>query len=470
MPKHTFDDMVRIKRENKSSVAHPSQIVKDAPIPKTGSRRNIEDNPILNRPRIKVAEKSEPKPERTFVERNLKENTPRRHETTYTNDNIGRNDGNDTGSKHGMWFAALVSIIFLLFGITFLFARAKITIHPKVQTLALNENFTAVRGVATDDLTFDLVVISGEENKTLEGTSEQDVKRPAIGTVVLYNAFSQTSQTLDIDTRLEGSNGKIYKTDKRVVVPGVAKDGTPGSIEVGVHASEVGDGYNSAPLDFKVFGFKGTPKYAKFYGRSKSPLTGGYVGKMTIVSAEEKTTAVNEMKEALKAKLIKKTGDQIPEGFILFPDAVEFVVDEQSIDETSGTTEVPVKIKGTLYGFLFEEKELTKKIATVAEKEYADEPVYIPNLKDFTFVLGSSTTAFKDARNISFNLSGSSSLVYRVDGDMVASDTLGIKKRDFEKVLSKYENVDKASVVLRPFWKGTLPDKMKKIKVEVVYP
>src|SRR6185436_19331087 len=101
-----------------------------------------------------------------------------------------------------------------------------------------------------------------------------------------YNNYSTASQNLDIDTRLEGSNGKIYKTKTKIVIPGM-KDGKTGSVEVKVYASVAGPEYNSAPLDFKIFGFKGTPKYSKFYGRSKGALSGGAKGKAPALSAEE---------------------------------------------------------------------------------------------------------------------------------------------------------------------------------------
>ena len=49
----------------------------------------------------------------------------------------------------------------------------------------------------------------------------------------------------------------------------MTKDGKPGSVEVGIYGSSAGPEYNSIPIDFKIFGFKNTPKYAKIYARSK---------------------------------------------------------------------------------------------------------------------------------------------------------------------------------------------------------
>ncbi len=468
MPKHTFDDMVRIKREHGAKDSTVKAAPTSEPAPRT--RRSIEDNPILNRPRIKRMEgKVTPSPEKNFVEQNLSAKPSRRKETLYTG-GFDEESYQMPPAKHGMWFAAIVAIIFLLFGVTLLFGQAKITVKPNIQDLNLSENMVALRGSTTDDLAFDLVVISGEETDTLLGKSEENVSLKARGTVILYNSFSTASQTLDIDTRLEGSNGKIYKTEKRVIIPGMNKDGTPGSIEVGIYGGEAGEAYNSAPLDFKIFGFKNGPKYSKFYGRSKTPLEGGYIGKMTTVSEEEKAGALARLEAGLKTKLTQKTTDQIPPGFILFDDAVKLVIEEATVEKTGEEGKVPVKVKGTLYGFLFEEKELTKKIVKDTIKDYDGSDVYIPNLKDFSFVLSTPEASFKDIRSIAFTLEGKGEIVSLVDEDKIRSDTVGMKKKEFPSILAKYTNVDSASVVIRPFWKSSFPEKMQKIKVEVQYP
>ncbi len=159
------------------------------------------------------------------------------------------------GPRYGLWVIAFISGVFLLFAFSFFFANATVTINPKVKEYSLNENLAAFKDSSTDDLSFDLVIISGDESKVIPASAEKQVALPAKGTVVIYNNFSGASQALDIDTRLEGSNGKMYKTEKRIVVPGKV-GATPGSVEVNIYASAAGEEYNSGPLDFKIFGFK----------------------------------------------------------------------------------------------------------------------------------------------------------------------------------------------------------------------
>jgi hypothetical protein len=376
------------------------------------------------------------------------------------------------GSKYRIYFVAFISIVFLLFALSFLFSGAKITIIPKVKEMSLNDNLSAVKDSNASGLSFDLAVISGEENKTIEGGVEKDVVIKATGTVLIYNSYSSSSQALDIDTRLEGSNGKIYKTNKRIVVPGITKDNKPGSVEVGIYGAEAGEEYNSTPLDFKIFGFKGTPKYSKFYARSKGDISGGFKGKSSVVSSLDKTTAISELKATLETKLLKKVTDQIPSGFVLFKDAVFLDIDDKNVSFTPDKDgKTVVNIKGSLYGFLFDEKKLATKIAQDVIDKYDGSEVYIPNIRDLTFSLSDKENiSFTDIKNINFNLTGTPKIIWKVNEKKFVADLLNKNKSDFNDVLIQYPSIDSTQLVIRPFWKSNFPEKSSNIEVIVNYP
>ena len=375
-------------------------------------------------------------------------------------------------SKYGLWVVAVGSVAFLLFALSFLFTKAKVVVIPKVADVNLNETLSAVKTgntEETDSLPFDLVVLEGTESKTVPAGAEQEVTTPATGRVVIYNAYSAAPQPLAIETRLEGSNGKIYKTDTKLTVPGMKGD-TPGSIEVGIHAAEPGPEYNGGPLDFKIFGFKRTPKYAKFYARGKGDLSGGFVGKSNIVAPEDKEKAVAELKIGLQSKLFKKATDQLPPGFILFKGASTLGIPEENIQMTTEAGVTTMSVKGTFSGILFEEKKLTKKIAETAVPKYDGGDVYIPNIQNLNFSLSGVPIPLGEMQSAVFSLSGPAKVVWRVDADKLAQDMLGKKKKDFNQILSKYPGIASAQLVLRPFWKTSFPEKSKSIEITVNYP
>jgi hypothetical protein len=277
-------------------------------------------------------------------------------------------------------------------------------------------------------------------------------------------------QPLAIDTRLEGSNGKIYKTETKLTVPGM-KGSTPGSIEVKVYATDPGEDYNSEPLDFKIFGFKGTSKYEKFYARSKGPLTGGFTGSSYTIPDNEKSAHLLELKNALQTKLISKAREQIPEGFILFNDAVSLSIESESTNFTSKDENIVISMKGTLYGFLLDEDKLTKEIAQNHVPGYDSSPVSVPNIRDLKFIiLNKENVLFKDANWMTFKLEGDSNLVWDVDQEKLLGEVLGKKKKDFYQVLVGYPNIDSADLLLKPIWKSSFPEERKKITIIINEP
>ncbi len=439
MPKNRLDDMVKIKIVKKNMA--PS--IESGMSRRTERQMEREVNEEVSEKMAKFIERERP------LLRERREHRPR----------------------YLLWFVAVVSLVFLFFSVSYMFSSATVNIGPKVTAVVLNENISATKD--TGEVPFDLVVISGEENKNIDTDLQKHLEVKAKGTVVIFNSFSTKTQTLNIETQLEGSNGRLYKTDNRVVVPGVGKDGKPGKIEVGIHAATPGEEYNSDPLDFKILGFKGTPKYAKIVAHSKpdTKITGGVKGDFYTISDSDKTNAVASLKNSLKSKLITKATEQIPSGFILFPDAVFLNTSDAEVTAFSKDKAVPISLKGTLYGFLFNEKKLTMKIAKDVLDKYDNADIYIPNMKDLSFAITNKDSAsFGDAKNISISLKGPSKIVWRFDSDKFASDLLGRDKNQFNSVLSKYPNVSSANLVLKPFWRMSFPIKKQDIKVNVNYP
>lgn len=383
---------------------------------------------------------------------------------------------NKSGLKYGIWAIALISVVFLFFTVSSLNATARVIVNPKIKDVNLNKSFSATKDSGTASLPFDLVVISGEESKNVVADSQKDVSDKATGTINVYNNFSSASQVLSIDTKLEGSNGKIYKTQTRTIVPGKLKTGTPGKVEVKIYADVAGVEYNSAPIDFKIAGFKGTPKYVLFYARSNGSITGGLKGKYYVISSTQKEKVVLDLTTTLATKLLKKATDQIPSGFILFKDASFLNTSGQAIEEGVDADKtdnlIPVKVSGTLSGILFDEKKLATKIAEVSIDKYDGSEIHIPNIRDliFSFPTSDGSSLSSDVKNINFNLSGPIKIIWDVDLEKLKEDLLGRNKNDFTQILLQYPNIGSAELFSSPFWKMSLPSNIKNIQVTLNNP
>lgn len=413
------------------------------------------------------------KPKNTNLE--IRKKTESKEIEKVLEDMGGDTNYNKSKPRYFLWVVAIISVIFCFFAISFLFSKANVSVDPKTEDVVLNENLSADKDSNGSGLSFDSVVIPGEVSKNVPVTGEKDVSTAAVGTVLIFNAFSSSPQNLNVDTRLLASNGKIYKTQAKTIVPGMSKDGTPGQVEVGIYAEKAGQEYNSTPLDFNILGFKGTPKYYKFSVRTKTgtTITGGFIGKAPDISPTDKATALGDLKTTLQAELLSKAIAQIPDGFILFKDAVFLNTDDSNLSSVyNQDNSATLTLNGTLTGIILSEKELTKKIAEDSILKYDESSVYIPNIKDLVFSLPTQidSTTLADMQTINFNLSGSAKIVWKLDENKFMSDLLGKPKNYFSQVLSQYPNINSAILTITPVWKMSIPDQDKDVKVIVNYP
>ncbi len=79
-------------------------------------------------------------------------------------------------------------------------------------------------------------------------------------------------------------------------------------------------------------------------------------------------------------------------------------------------------------------------------------------------------SSFSDTTNITFTLTGTPTIVWKVNPDTLATDLLMSNKKDFNGILSRYTNITSADLTLRPAWKSSFPDKTNDIQIVVEYP
>ena len=94
--------------------------------------------------------------------------------------------------------------------------------------------------------------------------------------------------------------------------------------------------------------------------------------------------------------------------------------------------------------------------------------VYLSNIENLSISsFDQNLITLADMKNITFNLSGTVKVVWNIDVSKIAEDLLGKSKKDFNKILLQYPNINSADLVIKPVWKNSFPDKLDKIKVIV---
>ena len=179
--------------------------------------------------------------------------------------------------------AVLLTVIAVLV-LTFL-PRAKIELTLEKKNLDFVGTMVTSAAIKENNFNHNQVTIRGvtfleKRNITqaYPASGKKYAEKKATGEVVIYNNFSSSPQTLVATTRLVSSDGKIYRLNNSITVPGAEAPGgkiTPSSIRASISADKPGEAYNLSPgVKFRIPGFEGSPKYDGFYAELNEPLGG----------------------------------------------------------------------------------------------------------------------------------------------------------------------------------------------------
>lgn len=224
------------------------------------------------------------------------------------------------------------------------FSRAEIKINFAETPWEGEVEILATKAVAEVDVNGRIIpaeVFRDKRNLTqfFPATGRSEVSEKAKGRLIIYNAYSSQPQILVATTRFETPDGKIYRLDNRVVVPGAEiKDGkiVPRSIEAAVTADKAGEEYNVGPVEkLTIPGFKGTARYQGFYGALPEGASGGFVGEKAIPTDADIAAAKDKMTAILRSSLESNLLSGRPAEFKIPLGASEMEVSKMSVNKTT---------------------------------------------------------------------------------------------------------------------------------------
>ena len=431
------------------------------------SKKSIRQIPLSKE---KIGEYKDLKREVISLEENKRDNS--RHHKVNRTPNWQRKTMNP---KLIIWLIAIICLLALFFGISIIFSSATVIITPKTEKIAFNnEPYTAkLNSQSTTTLSFEILKVKQDGGKVIPATEEKEVSQKATGKIIIYNNYSISSQRLITQTRFEAGNGKIYKINSSVVVPGFKKSGDkiiPGSVEATVFADQPGVDYNLklADLtgDFKIPGFKGDLRYQGFYARAATDITGGLIGKQRVVNAELRKTTEDAIKTDLKGQLLKELYAIKPDNYIIFKDA--YSIDYTNLADTAvDNNSVKINIEGNLNGIVFNNLKLTKYIANKKIDSFDGLPAELIPADNLiaTFTGADSTGLWKnDTLQIKFN--GDATVKWLYDSDLIKRQLAGKSQAELQVLTSQFkDSVAGIKVQFRPVWTKYFPDNLAKIRI-----
>ncbi len=376
--------------------------------------------------------------------------------------------------KKSIWIAGGLALLIVLFAVSSLFAGATVFITPKQEKVSSDGKVVlkAKQAPASNDLEYQVITISKDLGKTVTANGEEHIERKASGKIIIYNTFDASSQRLIKNTRFETPEGLIYRINESVVVPGRTGTGaqmSPGSVEVTVYADEPGEKYNIGLKDFTIPGFKNDPRFKAVYARSKTEMTGGFVGNVKKVAESDLVSARKELQESLMQELKDEVASQLPEDFILYDEGTSFTFVSLPQSDPKGST-VQVNEQGTLSGIIFDRSDLSAYILSKFETSLPSESIQIANLSDLGFVI-ENKESFNSVSDTSFNFTIQGDIVFvsEFDAEKLKNDLVDKSKNDLDTVMTNYPGISKAQAVIRPFWKRSFPGNPNDITIETVF-
>lgn len=371
-------------------------------------------------------------------------------------------------SRRKLFLALGVALLILIFAVLSLFNAATLAYVPKSLALSFNNETYSAQKTGEGKLLYSIVKLSGDKGVNVPVSGEEQVERKASGTIVVYNNASAESQRLVENTRFEAPTGKIYRIAKAITIPGkkmVNGVSQPGSIEAIVYADVAGAEYNTGLVDWTVPGLKGTPRYNTIYARSKTAMTGGFVGMEKTVKPDELAKAKTDLKAALGEELLAKAQAEVPADFILFPSLSSVTFED--LPQTSNGSTATVNLRGNLYGIMFKRSDLARELGESKTTLSADDNVELDSFDGLQISFaGVPPQDLLPLNEISFKVSGFSALLWRTDELALKSDLVGKKKSEVPAILKNYPTVSSADATLRPFWKTAFPDDAEKISIK----
>lgn len=303
----------------------------------------------------------------------------------------------------------------------------------------------------------------------LVSTGTKLVQSRAAGTIKIYNAFSSEPQTLVATTRFLSPDGKIFRLDKSVIVPGAKiTDGkiTPSSIEAAVSADKIGPEYNLGPVSrWSIPGLKSSPKYDAFYGVSEAPMAGGANGKQSYPNDNDIATAKKDAEQKIRGAVGALFAINMPSDLTVLGGSSSFkITKSQPILSSDGSGKYVYFIEAREDRLAVRRADIFNLMINKALKELG--PDFTAKKTDLKFDFKSLITGKDGAlggATISVVFHGD--FVRKVDINDLRGQVAGKNENDLKALILSDQRIESAKIALWPFWVKTVPGNQDKITI-----
>jgi hypothetical protein len=319
-----------------------------------------------------------------------------------------------------------------------------------------------------NEIPLEEIKVEKTKSKEFPATGEKELDEKASGRITIYNEYSSSPQILVATTRFESPEGKVFRILETVTVPGaeiVEGKIVPNILEVTVVADQSGAAYNIGPTNFTIPGFKGTPKYAGFYAKSTSPMSGGYVGVAKVVSAEDLDKAEKDLAKELKEEVKQTLQEQIPTDLKPVEDGLkEEITKISTVEEGDEGETFDVEMKAVTQALFFRETDLKKLVDLNLISQVEENKAPLSETQQINY---EEIAINWSAGEVDFDLRVDEEVVWQIDLGRLKQDLAGQTEVEVRKYLANQPEIEKAKVTFWPFWVKRIPLQEKKIEITI---
>jgi len=393
--------------------------------------------------------------------------------------------------KRGLILVLGVLVLSGIFGY-FLLPRAQIEIWPETQTLNFSKKVEISSQVLQPNPSLWLKngtlpgkVFYNQKSSSQEFSSSGKVikEQKARGIIRVYNAYSTSSRVL-IPSRFISADGKLFWSLKKEVIPGAKyEEGKliPGYADIEVEAAEGGEDYNIKPSTFALPALAGTPLYTTIYGKSFTPMTGGFKGEVSQVTQED----LERAKNILATKLFEEGSKALKNELQSNKNSSDFILLNEAQSQEIVEALSSVKAGEEAQTFNFQVKVDTKALAFKKSdledfaKEFILSQLPQNDLEPNSFWLNkkihneSLKIDFQPesidlkSEKIVLNLDITAKIYPDINEVLLKKALFGKSLKEAQIVLQEQPQVTKAQVRFWPFWVKKAPQNMEKIKIKL---
>lgn len=376
--------------------------------------------------------------------------------------------------KRVIFVLIIFGIIGFGFVLYFVLPRAQIIINPKKETIHFETEITVDKNtdsviVADNIVPGQVFQLEMDDSRKFPTTGEKDVEEYAKGTIIVYNQYSSSDQTLVKATRFLSEGGKLFRLAETTIIPGASiEEGQiiPNSKEVEVIADEAGEAHNIGPSKFTIPGFKGSPKYEGFYGQSAKPMIGGARGRMKVATRDDIGGAMEIVSLELKGKIQEQFKKKIPEDlkFLENTQTLEIIESNSTLEADQPGKEFVITVKARAWGLAFQEEDVFYLVEKSISDKISENKILIPSSIEVAY--GDTEVDLAQGKAV-FACQIKSEAAWNLDKEVLKDNLVGKNEVEVRKYLSSLTEIETAKVMFWPFWVKKIPKSEGKIKVVV---